>query len=140
MQGNSVDSEAVILSLGLAAKEIHGEFDTRLARIAMLIDGQAKKNIQTGSRSGRRYTRRSISHQASSAGEYPKTDTGALARNIFWEKVSRLNYKVGSRGKGAPHGFWLEFGTIHMAARPWLNRTIKENVDKIAKILYGSRL
>jgi hypothetical protein len=33
----------------------------------------------------------------------------------------------------APHGVWLEFGTVKMGARPWLSRTINENKNYIEK-------
>jgi HK97 gp10 family phage protein len=123
---NSVDSAATLKSLTVAEMQLVQEFDKKLYKAALMIDSQAKKNIQGGSRSGRIYKRRSVTHQASAPGEYPKTDTGKLARSIFTERRGLLHYVVGSRGSGAPHGRWLEFGTIHMRARPWLSRAAIE--------------
>lgn len=94
-------------------------------------------SIQTGGRSGRIYKRRSVTHQASAPGEKPKTDTGDLVRNITMEKIAS-GFTVGSR-KGAPHGFWLEFGTSKMDARPWLQPAFDNTVRKIGEALNRDR-
>lgn len=46
----------------------------------------------------------------------PHTDRGQLRRSI------KFNYKdgIGLVGTNLKYGFWLEFGTEHMAPRPWL--------------------
>ena len=84
--------------------------------------------IRQGARSGKFYfkTKEKIPHQASEPGEPPKSDTGRLVSNITLEKDGKSGYTVGSR-KGAPWGFWLQFGTSKMVgtskmgARPWLD-------------------
>lgn len=77
--------------------------------------------IRQGGRSGKTYRRwrGAKVHTASAPGEAPKSDTGTLVENITIEKFGKDGYTVGSR-KGAPHGFWLEWGTSLMDARPWL--------------------
>ena len=57
-------------------------------------------------------------NERSVAGAPPKSDTGNLVENITLVN-ERGEITVGSR-KGAPYGYWLEFGTWRMAARPWL--------------------
>lgn len=89
----------------------------------------AIKIIQGGSRSGRLYKRRSVTHRASSAGEPPKTDTGNLINNITVEKEGRLHYTAGSR-KGAPYGRYLEYGTMNMQPRPWLIKSYRNTMVK----------
>lgn len=96
-----------------------------LTEAALETHKNAITSIKEGPANGRTYKRRTITHQASAAGDAPKTDTGALVRNITFEKSSMT---VGSR-KDAPHGFWLEFGTSKMAARPWLQPAF----DKMTK-------
>jgi len=123
---NSVDASQTLKSLTVAEMQLVKDFDKKLFQAALMIDSEAKKNIQGGSRSGRVYKRRSVTHQASAPGEYPKTDTGKLVRNIFTERRGLLHYVVGSRASGAPHGRHLEFGTMHMRPRPWLSRAICE--------------
>lgn len=127
-------------SMDKAATSLLQQFDQNLAKAALLIEAESKRNIQTGSRSGKTYKRRSVTHKASAPGEYPKTDTGALVRNIFSERIKKLYYRAGSRGKGAPHGKWLEYGTMHMKARPWLSRVLKEKRDMLNKIMSSVRV
>ena len=86
--------------------------------------------ITTGARSGITYfkTKQKISHVASAPGEPPKSDMGTLVQNITIEKIGEKGadgYTVGSR-KGAPHGFFLEFGTSKMLPRPWLSVALQK--------------
>lgn len=108
-----------------------------LASTALSVQDYAVTSIQHGPKTGRIYTRRTVSHQASSPGQAPATDTGELVRNITVERNNYLNYDVGSR-KGAPQGFWLEMGTQDMAARPWLkpafNKAVKEFDQKVDRM------
>lgn len=78
--------------------------------------------ISQGGRSGKLYKRWKGEkfHQASAPGEPPKSDKGVLLQNLTIEKEGTEGYTVGSR-KGAPWGFWLQFGTAKMGARPWLD-------------------
>lgn len=107
-----------------------------LAKVAFKVEGDAKVNISTGSRSGRSYRRgKTATHQASAAGQFPKTDSGELVASIKSEfSFNRLEVTVGSR-LSAPHGFWLEYGTPKMRPRPWLSRTIDENKKFIDNVL-----
>lgn len=107
------------------------ELNKLLAEAAINTHSEAVKSIQQGGRSGAVYKRRSVTHQASSPGEPPKTDTGNLVTNITMEKTGNA-YTVGSR-KGAPYGFWLEFGTSRMKARAWLQPAF----DKMVKAMGG---
>lgn len=85
--------------------------------------------IRTGARTGRTYfkTKEKVPHVAAAAGEPPKSDTGVLVANITLEKETD-GYTVGSR-KGAPHGFWQEFGTAFMSAHPWLTPAFNKALD-----------
>ena len=93
------------------------------------LDTYAKQQIQGGGRGGRTYRRRTVTHQASAPGEFPKTDTGQLVSSLF--------FKVGSDklraffGTKLAYGRYLEFGTSRMQARPWLRPTFKANIDQI---------
>jgi len=115
------------------------DLDVLLFDMAAHTHETAVSNIQGGGRSGRVYRRKGKTHQASAAGEYPKSDTGTLARSTTLEREAVANYTVGSRsmgGKGgAPYGLWLEFGTRNMAKRPWLSRAFDATLRK-----FGSRL
>lgn len=115
--------------LALASKLAPRKLDALLAEAAFRVDEEAKISIQGGNKSGKIYTRRSVTHQASAPGQAPATDTGSLVSQISAIREGFLNYSVGSREDEAPHGFWLEFGTSKMAARPWL-LPAKRKVDK----------
>jgi HK97 gp10 family phage protein len=116
------------------SKVTAANLDTAVKQAAFLIDRKAKEKIQKGSRSGRIYTRGSIVHQASSAGEAPKTDTGRLVSSIRPVFHSAGKAEVGSLANIAVYGAMLETGTANMAARPWLEPTLQENQDGITKI------
>ena len=121
-------------SLDSLSKGSQQEAKKAIAKVSYKIEGDCKDNISSGSRSGRIYKRgKTRTHQASAAGEFPKTDYGDLVKNIKAEfNFSGFESTVGSR-LSAPHGFWLEFGTPKMKPRPWLSRTINENKKFIKK-------
>ncbi len=56
-------------------------------------------------------------HQASAPGEAPAIDTGFLVNSIRMEPAGDLTAYV---NVGADYGPHLEYGTVHMAARPFL--------------------
>lgn len=98
-----------------------------LADMAFDTQEEAVQSIRTSPASGKTYRRRGVLHTASSPGNAPRIDRGTLVQNIITKKEGK-GYTTGSR-KGAPHGFWLEFGTRKMAKRPWLGPAF----DKIVK-------
>ena len=84
--------------------------------ISALVQSEAIKSIQRGTKTGRVYKRGSVEHQASAPGEAPATDTGALVSSIH-----RVDGElVAAVGTGLEYGRNLEFGTKKMKARPWL--------------------
>lgn len=100
---------------------------------AVLIQGDARRLIQRGARSGRIYRRGGVQHQASAPGEPPKTDLGGLAPSIFAElDQDKLGAEVGTN---LAYGKHLEFGTTKMAARPWLGRTFEANRERVGKLI-----
>ena len=124
-----IGDKEFIKSVDLIAKTEPKKLDAALARMAFATDKDAKMSIQGSPATGRAYKRRSITHIASSPGNAPRTDTGQLVRNITVKRDGFLNYTVGSR-KGAPHGFWLEFGTRFIAKRPWLTPAYNKVIGK----------
>ena len=101
-----------------------------LAMSVVEMDALAKQSIQGGKRSGRTYTRRSVRHQASAPGEYPKTDTGQLVASLFFRVAAdKLSALFGTK---LAYGRWLEYGTSRMLPRPWLRPTFKALKDRIS--------
>ena len=104
-----------------------------IANAGFLIQGQAIKSISKGSRTGVRYKRGGKSAQRSAPGEFPKSDRGRLVASINVSSdigAKGLIVKVGTNLK---YGRALEFGTLKMAARPWLGRTLKLNLKTIVQ-------
>ena len=102
------------------------------------IRTEAVKAISKGARSGKTYKRGSKTHQASAAGEFPKTDTGNLVNNITVERDGKHAVTVGSRIQ-APEGYWLETKELSQGGRRWLepifNKNKKKIVADIAKVV-----
>lgn len=103
-----------------------------------LMVGDAKRAVARGPKTGRIYMKgknRSIKHQASAPGEAPATDTGRLVNSIVGDaKV------VGKEVQGfievrTAYGGYLEFGTRHMAARPFVTPAVMRNRDRAVALM-----
>lgn len=90
------------------------------------VKREARMMINTSSPSGRFYG----NHRASSAGEPPRTDTGNLVRNIDVKEGKGI-VRVGIMSQKAIYGAYLEFGTRHIAPRPWLKPSTDKSRDFI---------
>lgn len=107
---------------------------------ALVVSGEmvrstAVRSIQSRS-SGATVTRYregggSYTHLVSAPNSPPNTDTGALARSVVVEVQSEDVY-VGSGLEYAPH---LEFGTVKMQPRPFLNPALEGNRRRIGKLV-----
>ena len=111
-----------------------------VAATAQKVRGDAIKSVQRGAKSGTVYTRSSGQnlsprHQASAPGQAPATDTGNLVSSIKAESKG-LSGRVYSDIK---YAFWLEFGTLKMEPRPFLNPALMGNqqyfVDQLTKAI-----
>jgi len=78
----------------------------------------------------------SPTHRASARKQAPATDTGRLVSSIkftrhpydrFGYLFSRLNY-----------AFWLEYGTVNMAERPFLRPAVRKNAEWFTEQLQKS--
>jgi HK97 gp10 family phage protein len=95
---------------------------------ALMIESDAKQSIQQGG-TGRVYRRHGISHTASSPGDPPATDTGALVSSIqHWTSEDGLSVAVGSRLQYAAYD---EFGTRYMEPRPFIHPALDKNREQI---------
>lgn len=68
-------------------------------------------------------------HKSSGPGEPPSPDTSNLRRSVMYE-VGDGYVDVGANAEYAPY---LEFGTRHMAARPFLRPAMDQSTDAISK-------
>jgi len=112
---------------------IEKEIAAGLFASAKKIEGDAKKSILTGQKSGRVYVRGNVSHQSSAPGEAPASDTGRLVNSINGELVKGALESIVRAGSGVvKYARMLEFGTVRMAARPFFTPAVESNRRWIA--------
>ena len=112
-----------------------GDLKKVIFRAANYTQNEAKMSIQNGPKTGAvttRYNPRRV-HQASAAGEAPASDTGYLASNIAISiDGDRLGASVESN---AEYSAYLEFGTMKMAARPFLQPALEITRPLVQRLL-----
>ena len=110
-----------------------------VAQAALKVEGDAKRSIQRGTRTGRTYKRTKSGkvHVASAPGEPPKTDFGTLVSSITTVFPSADRGLAAEVGTNLDYGKHLEFGTQKMAARPWLGPAFRKNINAIVKLVGG---
>lgn len=117
-------------------ENIERELNIALFASAKHVEGQAKRSILSGEKSGRVYKRRSVTHQASAAGEAPASDTGRLVNSInsYLQRDKKTALVVAGRGT-VRYAALLEFGTRLMAARPFMFPALESSRDWIRERL-----
>lgn len=121
-------ADKLIRKLNSLPMELRSGIGAALTVSVMEMDTYAKQQISGGGRSGKTYRRRTVTHQASGPGEFPKSDTGEMVSSLFFRVAAdKLSAFFGTK---LAKGRWLEFGTSRMRARPWLSPTFKANVAK----------
>lgn len=97
---------------------------THPGRVNRLMDAAAEaivtdmKTSMNTSPPGRQYKRRTRTHTASVAGYPPNVDTGALRASL---RATKQGDTVRIISDGVTYGIYLETGTRHMAARPFMS-------------------
>lgn len=109
-------------------EEISKQLDVALYASAKRIESDAKKSIARGTKSGKIYKRRTVTHRASAPGEAPANDTGRLMNSISTALIKAQKYAEVFAGRGvAKYARALEFGTQKMAARPFFFPAAEKN-------------
>ena len=105
-------------------------------RAANLVKNEAQTSIAQGAKTGATSTRYDPKrqHRASAAGEPPASDKGFLVSNITSEVDVSRDEIIGIVRSSAPYSAFLEFGTVRMAARPFMQPALEKNADKIEAI------
>jgi hypothetical protein len=85
--------------------------DQAVQATGLEVMSDIKKRIQRGPKTGRVYSRGTVSHRASAPGQAPATDTGTLASSITYRKVGLMTAEIESR---LDYAYYLEFGTESM--------------------------
>ena len=129
---NSRDFNARIRKrLGPNAKR---NVEIALQSAADLVRNEAVTSIVQNSRSGPTVKRRGISMKISAAGDPPASDTGFLASQISAEVDMSLTGGEAVVKSAAPYSIPLEFGTVHMAARPFMQPALHKSKNKIKEM------
>lgn len=126
------ETQAKIRGLGPAL--LAGTLDG-LNALGLMIQNRARELIQRGSKSGRIYQKYGPrrSHRASAPGEAPATDTGRLVSSIQADMVeAEREVQVSA---GTEYAKPLEYGTRHMAPRPFLLPALEWIRDKASAVL-----
>jgi Bacteriophage HK97-gp10, putative tail-component len=108
--------------------EVEKEIRKALFASAKRVEGEAKRSIAAGGKSGRVYKRGNVSHQASAPGEAPATDTGRLINSINpYQADTKLESTVIAGRGTVKYASWLEYGTKHIAARPFMFPSLEKS-------------
>ncbi len=100
-------------------KEVALKVNKKLKLAAETLVTRVKKNI-------------SIGRPASKPREFPHVGvTGDLRKSIFWDMRGEDTAIVGS---SIIYSVFLELGTVRMAPRPFLGRSLREHRPKIKQI------
>lgn len=96
------------------------------------IQAKAQAAIQNPPKTGRVYEkyRPRRRHQASAPGEAPATDLGTLANSISAEMTGEMSGTVTVHAEYGPH---LEYGTVKMAARPFLGPAVDDERESFKR-------
>lgn len=112
----------------------HEEMLEKLKKSTLLVHRTAVKSIREKSHGHleKRYNpERTVI--VSKPGDAPNTDRGTLIQSIgFGFDEGKLLAVVGTSLK---YGKWLEFGTKHITARPWLLPALRISQEAIARIM-----
>lgn len=105
---------------------------------AQAVRTTAIRSVQRSPGSGKTYEKYNPrrTHRASSPGNAPRTDTGRLVGAIRAE-LARKSSPVAKVGvtTAVEYGFWLEFGTMNIAPRPFMIPALEENMDNYERTL-----
>lgn len=114
--------------IGKATKEVRQaialELNKALFASAKKVEAEAKRSVLSGEKTGAVYQKYAPrrTHRASAPGQAPASDTGRLANSINGEMAPAApgESQVKAGGGIVKYARMLEFGTVKMAARPFL--------------------
>lgn len=104
----------------------------KMLRAGIRVIERETKALLEGSRTGHTYTFRSVTHQASAPGEPPAVDTGNLKNSL---RVLEVTDDYASFGTSADCAAYLEFGTRHMGARPYLRPAAENSTEDVERVM-----
>jgi HK97 gp10 family phage protein len=99
----------------------------------MMVEKTAQESIKNAG-TGKLYKKYNprVDHRASAPNQPPATDTGFLGQNITINVDKKPNGTViGQIISAAPYSKHLEFGTVNMTERPFMQPALMKNKRKI---------
>ena len=104
-----------------------------VTRGTMMVESTAQKSIMKGG-TGKTYEKYNPrrTHRASAPKQPPANDEGFLVQNITMNVKTKSNGEVvGQIISAAPYSRALEFGTVNMTERPFMQPALMKNKRKI---------
>ncbi|GAB5387083.1 MAG: hypothetical protein Alpg2KO_00510 [Alphaproteobacteria bacterium] len=142
------DIEKLIKTFNRLPKQLRRRSKKQLREAAKRVAMHARKEIRSGSKSGRVYSgskpKQGFSyrgHRASAAGQYPARLTGDLARSVKWKAAKHGGNAIVFTT--APHAHLMEYGTANRTVktfrrsagkvepRPFLRRALSEKQNEV---------
>lgn len=99
-------------------RDLSGNAEDMLAGAATQMVGDIKLAMTDSPATGITYTRGSVQHTASEAGNAPRPDTGELMGSITHRKTGKLEQTIYDQ---VEYGVYLELGTEFIEARPFMS-------------------
>lgn len=121
--------EAGRKGIEMAAIHLVGELKSSVDRPSIMPAKTRKKERERRLREARAANE---TIRVSKPGEPPRKREGTLHDNITYEMVGPTTARVGT---SLDYGYWLEWGTVKMAARPWLRPGLAANAKRIKDIV-----
>lgn len=111
--------------LSTIAQGAVSEVDKATVAAGIELRANIVRGIQSGPASGRVYRKSNPNrvHRASAPGEFPATDTGRLANNIFFEKLKPGVVSVGST---LIYALYLEYKPPSKGGRPFFRPEVEK--------------
>lgn len=114
------------------------ELEAALFKAGLVTESEAKKSILQGSKTGRVYKRRTVTHRASAPGQAPASDTGRLANSIHTTvEDGGKQVTVHAGGGIANYAIALEKGTSKMEERPFMRPAAQKGREALRDDLKG---
>lgn len=108
---------------GAMMPEIRAATMRGLVSFAGRVQQEGTRLIMEGPKTGRKYRRRGVEHQASAPGEAPANDTGRLVNSGRIDlRESTLSVLI---TWSTAYAAFLQFGTEKMEPRPWADRALE---------------
>lgn len=93
---------------------------SKLTSLIQRSPGRAIDLVDAMALDGEAYAKRGMTVSPSAPGEFPGVDTGALRASIHTETTGTYSRAIAT---GVDYAVHLEFGTVKMAARPFMAPT-----------------